>query len=102
MEHCSMNVNRFEQSVCELRSVSLRGERSGDAHNIKIKINIFKEGFVRLTNSCAFYKHLWLMKVCASNPSLKKTSLIPSSWCVLNQLFAKEMNAVQKMEDFER
>lgn len=47
-------------------------DTAAHADNIKIKRNFFKKGFVRLTNSCAFYKHLWLTEVCASKPFLKK------------------------------
>jgi hypothetical protein len=41
----AMNVNRLEQSVCEIRSESLRID-SRAAANIKIKRNLKKKGFI--------------------------------------------------------
>ena len=37
----AMNVKRLEQSVCGLRTTSLRIDSSGDAHNIRLKEIIF-------------------------------------------------------------
>ena len=42
------------------------------AENMKIKRNFLKKGFDSIMNSCGFYLHLWLIKVYASNPILKK------------------------------
>ena len=43
---CASNVNRFEQPVCGLQTTRLRTD-SRAAHNIKIKRNFKKKGFVR-------------------------------------------------------
>jgi hypothetical protein len=37
MEHFSMMVNRFVETLCGHRAVSLRMDTSGDAHNIRLK-----------------------------------------------------------------
>ncbi len=45
MEHCSIEVNRFVQSVCGLERVVLRGKRT-TAANKKINANFKKGGLV--------------------------------------------------------
>ncbi len=44
-------------------------------HNIKINANFKMKGFVRLSNSGAFYKQCRLIEVCASNPFILKLHL---------------------------
>ena len=72
-------VNRFGQSVCELRTIQLRGE-SITAANRKINANFKKGGFIRnqtvvlLTNSCG------LTNSCAPNPPFLKLRLSLMRW----------------------
>ena len=64
----SISLNKL---WCGLQTDVFHGE-SITADNSKIKRNFFKKGFVRLMSSCAFYLYLWLIKVSASDPFLKK------------------------------
>jgi hypothetical protein len=69
-----MKIKRFFKHLCGLWRTHLRGE-SITAGNIKINANFLKGGFVRLSNSCGFYKQCRLIEVSASNPPFKNLRL---------------------------
>ena len=93
-------ANLSNEVLCGLETVVLRGE-SRAAANRKINANFLKGGFVRLSNSCAFYKQCRLFEVCASNPPFKKLrlSLMRYASCLddsanLNKLLKTKRNKI--------
>jgi hypothetical protein len=58
----ALNVNRLEQSVCEIRSESLRID-SRAAANIKIKRNLKKKGFIGSRTVVLLMKYVQVQKM---------------------------------------
>lgn len=74
-----MNVNRFEQTVCELRTDEHRTDSSTAANMGLAKIfllgaTVLNQTVVLLINFGAY------MKVCASNPPIKKLRQAPARY----------------------